>query len=105
MNFQSDSAFVVEPSLKNDTLFYWLRDTTLVNQDTLEIEFTYLMTDTLGNLVEQVDTTEVLSKVPYQKRMKEKAKEMEKWQKEQEKRRNAMSLTTASTLLLHWHRK
>lgn len=87
LNFQSDSAFVVEPSLKNDTLFYWLRDTTLVNQDTLEIEFTYLMADTLGNLVEQIDTTEVLSKVPYQKRMKEKAKEMEKWQKEQEKKK------------------
>ena len=45
------------------------------------------MTDTLGNLVSQTDTLEVLAKTSYEKRMKEKAKEIEKWQKEQDKKR------------------
>ncbi len=87
LNFNSDSAYVVEASVNKDTLTYWLADTTLVNQDTLQIEMTYLMTDTLGKLVEQTDTIEALAKVSYEKRMKEKQKEIEKWQKEQEKKK------------------
>ena len=87
LNFDSDSAFVVEPSEKKDTIFYWIADTTLVNQDTLEIELAYLMTDTLGKLVEQVDTVQALAKVSYEKRMKEKMKELEKWRKNQEKKK------------------
>ena len=87
LNFDSDSAFVVEPSEKNDTIIYWLRDTTLVNQDTLQIERTYLMTDTLGQLVEMVDTVEALAKVSYEKRLKDRLKEEEKWRKEQEKKK------------------
>ena len=87
LNFDSDSAFVVEASAKKDTICYWLRDTTLVNQDTLVIERSYLMTDTLGQLFEMVDTVEAIPKVSYEKRMKEKAKEIENWQKEQEKKK------------------
>ena len=87
LNFEADSAFVIETGEKQDTIHYWLRDTALVNQDTLRMEVTYMMTDTLGNLVSQTDTLEVLAKTPYEKRMKEKAKEIEKWEKEQEKKR------------------
>ena len=87
LNFEADSAFVIETGEKQDTIHYWLRDTALVNQDTLRMEVTYMMTDTLGNLVSQMDTLEVLAKTPYEKRMKEKAKEIEKWEKEQEKKR------------------
>ena len=85
LNFNADSAFVIETREEQDTINYWLRDTTLVNQDTLRMELTYMMTDTLGNLVSQTDTLEVLSKIPYAKRQKELAKEIEKWQKEQER--------------------
>lgn len=46
-----------------------------------------MITDTLGNLVSHTDTLEALAKVPYEKRMKEKAKAFEKWQKEQEKKK------------------
>ena len=86
MNFEADSAFVIEKNEKQDTIHYWLRDTVLVNQDTLRMEVSYMMTDTLGNLVSQTDTLEVLAKTPYEKRQKELAKEIEKWQKEQEKK-------------------
>ena len=90
LNFDSDSAFIVESSQKKDTITYWLRDTTLINQDTLRMDITYQMTDTLGMLVEQTDSAiEVLAKTPYAKRMKQLKKEMEEWQKEQDKRKKA----------------
>jgi len=87
LNFDETDAFVLEASQKNDTLTYWLADTTLVNQDTLAVELTYLMTDTLGNLVEKVDTAEFVVKKSYEKRMKEKQKEYEEWFKTQEKKK------------------
>ena len=87
LNFDDKDAFILEASQKKDTLTYWLADTTLVNQDTLQVELAYLITDTLGNLNEQVDTVEFVSKVPYAKRLKEKQKEFEEWKKEQEKKK------------------
>ena len=87
LNFNSDSTMIAEPSLKNDTIIYWLRDTTLVNQDTLRMEVQYMMTDTANALVCQIDTMEFLPKVSYEKRMKAKQKELEEWLKEQEKKK------------------
>lgn len=85
LNYDHNDAFVIEPTVKNDTITYWLRDTMLVNQDTLRTEVTYMMTDSLGNLVEQIDTLELLSKVPYEKRLKLKNDEYEKWKKKQDR--------------------
>lgn len=85
LNFNEKDAFILEKSEKNDTLTYWLKDTALVNQDTLNIELTYRITDSTGVLRNQTDTLEILSKEPYEKRMKAQAKELEKWTKKQEK--------------------
>ncbi|MBP3512264.1 MAG: Ig-like domain-containing protein [Prevotella sp.] len=85
LNFDAADAFIVEASEKRDTVVYWLRDTALVNQDTLRMEARYLMTDTTGLLVSRTDTIEAIAKVPYARRMKELEKNLEKWQKEQEK--------------------
>ena len=87
LNFNADSAFVVEPSEKKDTVTYWLRDTTLINKDTLEISLEYLMTDSAGVLVSQTDTMEVIAKTSYAKRIKAQQKAYEDWQKEQEKKK------------------
>ena len=87
LNFDADSAFVIETKEQQDTIHYWLRDTTLINQDTLRMEVTYMMTDTLGNLVSQTDTLEALAKTPYAKRQRELNKEIEKWQKEQDRKK------------------
>ena len=88
LNFKADSAFIIETNEKRDTIHYWIRDTTLVNQDTLSMDITYHVTDTLGNLVLQTDSAvDIVPKVSYEKRMKEKAKEMEMWQKEQDKKK------------------
>ena len=87
LNFEADDAFVIETGEKKDTIHYWLRDTTLINLDTLRMEVSYRMTDSLGVLVQQTDTLEALAKVSYEKRQKDQAKEIEKWQKEQEKKK------------------
>ena len=88
LNFNADSAFVIETNERRDTIHYWLRDTMLVNQDTLLMDLSYRMTDTLGNLVLHTDSAlEILAKVPYEKRLKEKQQEIEKWMKEQEKKK------------------
>lgn len=87
LNFNADNAFIIEPSVRHDTISYWLRDTTLVNQDTLSIAMTYRTTDTLGTLVTQCDTLQLLAKRPYARRLKDAAKEYEDWHKKQEKKR------------------
>ncbi len=85
INFNADGAFLVESSENNDTVRYWLRDTALVNQDTLLMRVAYMATDTLGKLVDTTDTLQILAKTPYEKRMKEKARKYEEWKKAQEK--------------------
>ena len=88
LNFNSDDAFIVETNAKKDSITYWLRDTLLVNQDTLRMDLIYQMTDSLGMLVEHTDSAiEVLAKTPYEKRVKAQQKEYETWQKQQEKKR------------------
>jgi len=86
LNFDSDSAFVVETNEKQDTIHYWLRDTALVNQDTLRMEISYLMTDSAGVLINQTDTIEGLAKVSFEKRQKELKKQKDQWRKDMEKR-------------------
>lgn len=87
LNFDADSAFVIESSEKKDTVTYWLRDTALINQDTLTVELKHHITDTLGVLQLQTDTISLLSKQPYEKRLKQKQKEFETWQKAREKKK------------------
>ena len=85
LNFDADSAFIVDANIKKDTITYWIKDTALVNRDSLEIEYSYHITDTLGQLVQQTDTLLMVPKLSYEKRMKMHEKELEKWQKQQDK--------------------
>jgi uncharacterized protein (DUF2141 family) len=85
LNFKSDNAFLVEANEKKDTITYWLKDTALVNKDSLRLQMQYEMTDTTGALRLQTDTLELLSKQPYAKRLREQAKKVAEWQKKQDK--------------------
>lgn len=85
LDFDAENAFVVESSEKNDSITYWLRDTLLVNQDTLQMEVQYHATDSAGLLYMKTDTLSLLSKEPYAKRLKQKEKEYADWKKKQEK--------------------
>ena len=74
LNFNEKNAFIVEPSLNQDTITYWLRDTMLVNQDTLHMQVSYLASDSLGKLVRQTE-----------KPLKQQKEEYDKWKQQQEK--------------------
>lgn len=87
LNFNSDNAFLIQPSAKRDTISYWLRDTALVNQDTLQMQVIHNITDTLGVLRSQTDTLTLISKTPYEKRVKDAEKKLADWKKEQDRRR------------------
>lgn len=87
LNFNADSAFIINSSLRRDTITYWLRDTALVNQDTLQMVVSHHITDSLGVLRLQSDTLKVISKQSYAKRQKEQQKKWEDWHKNEEKKR------------------
>lgn len=89
LNFNASDAFIIESSQQCDTVTYWLRDTALVNQDTLRMSIQYHGTDSLGQLRLQTDTLEVLSKDSYAKRMKKQKDDYDKWEKQQQKRKKA----------------
>ncbi|MGM9675651.1 MAG: Ig-like domain-containing protein [Bacteroidaceae bacterium] len=86
LNF-NDSCLVVERSLKNDTLTYWVTDTTYsYMQDTLTFAITYLETDTLGQLVPRTDTLDLSPKETRAKQLKDLYKKIEDWEKDRAKR-------------------
>ena len=68
-----------------DTLTYWLLDTALVNQDSLSIELSYMMTDSLGKLRQNTDTLLLSPKIPYARRLKQQQKDYAQWKKKQQK--------------------
>ena len=59
LNFDAEDAFLLEKTLHNDTLTYWLRDTLLCQTDTLHLAMEYWATDTLGMLSLTTDTLEL----------------------------------------------
>lgn len=56
LNFDERNALIVEPSRRNDTINYWVRDSLIYQMDTLAIRLDYLYTDTLNQLVPRTDT-------------------------------------------------
>ena len=88
LNFDTnDSTFTIDASAKLDTITYCINDTAIINHDSLEVELRHLVTDTLGKLTESIDTIQLYAKIPYEKRLKNKLKELEQWQKEQDKKK------------------
>ena len=87
LNFDASKAFVVNASAGNDTLTYWLADTTLLRQDTLRFAYTYdNWDDSLAQMLPKTDNLELVPKTTFAKRAANEAKELEKWNKQREKR-------------------
>lgn len=87
LNFDATKAFVVNASAGNDTISYWLADTTLLRQDTLRFAYTYdNWDDSLAQMLPKTDTLELTPKITFAKRAANEAKELAKWQKQKEKR-------------------
>ena len=88
LNFDDTNAFVVEASQHNDTLTYWLRDSTLIKQDTLRLSLTYRATDdSLDVLLTRSDTLDVVARRSYELRQKDRAREYARWQQQQQRRK------------------
>lgn len=87
LDFDDKDAFIIEPSLNNDTIRYWIKDTVLCERDTLTLQLDYLYTDTLGNLVPKRDTLYMMNKLSKEKRLAMAKEEMEKKEKERKKKR------------------
>lgn len=77
INFDEKDAFVIERLTDRiDTLKYWIRDSLIFQLDTLQLEVTYLYTDSLKELVPRTDTLRLASKEkPKSDRELQKAKE------------------------------
>ena len=87
LNFNSNDAFLMEHNASCDTLTYWLRDSLLIEQDTLRLELTYDATnDSVSVPYLQTDTLELIPRLNAEKRKKLREEELEKWQKKLEKR-------------------
>lgn len=87
LNFDAADAFVEQRNAGNDTLVYWLRDSLLMQQDTLQFVYDFMAwDDSLNTHVLTADTMQLVSKTPWKKRLESKEKEAEKWQKQLERR-------------------
>ena len=84
INFD-DSKLVAQYSAKNDTIPYWIRDTTLVHTDTLLATLTYMENDSAGILVERTDTLEFVSRLPRSRQLKMEQEVYKEWEQKQEK--------------------
>lgn len=82
LNFDSEDAFVIESSAKNDTLTYWIRDSLIYNIDTLVVQLDYFATDTTGNLSLVSDTLSLVSKLTKARLAKQQQERYEEWVKE-----------------------
>ncbi len=86
LSFEGDGGFIIEPSIGNDTITYWITDTTIAYCDSMIFELTYLDTDTLHQLVWKTDTVELPSKLTRARQLKDLQEEIDKWEKEYKKK-------------------
>mgnify|MGYP002724350034 CR=1 FL=1 len=72
----SDDWYLMERSLENDTLTFWITDSLVFNQDTLNLKVDYMKTDSLNMDQLQTDTLRFTYRAPRQTK-KEKDKDTE----------------------------
>ncbi|MBR6310458.1 MAG: Ig-like domain-containing protein [Paludibacteraceae bacterium] len=59
LNFSMKSDFLTETTSRRDTITYWIKDSTLILQDTLRMLLHYEKTDSTGVMVAATDTLEL----------------------------------------------
>lgn len=85
LNFD-EKCLSLEKNLTNDTLVYWVTDTTVTHTtDSLNMAITYLDTDTLGELQWRTDTLQMVSRNSWSKIKEDRQKEIDKWEKQRAK--------------------
>lgn len=71
LNYDANDLFVIDSNVDKDTIRYWIKDTMMVNQDSLMTELKYFATDTTGGFVEKTDTINFVPKYSKEKRDKQ----------------------------------
>ena len=51
--------FIMERSLKNDTVHFWIKDSTLYNKDSISVTLNYPLKDSLNQTYVKADTIEM----------------------------------------------
>jgi hypothetical protein len=97
MNFipKSDNWYILDKNLSNDSLTYWLTDTSLISMDTLTMKVSYPAYDTTGNTYYAADTLSFLvqkEKPSSQKGSRNKNRTSEKTNSEEVKEVKRISL-------------
>ena len=80
LDFEADDAFVVENNVTNDTILYWIKDSTIYNRDTLTIEVTYMSPDSMEIYHPRSDTVRL---IPRKSRARVLAEEKQKFEEEE----------------------
>ena len=77
VDFDIADAYVLEKSVKMDTLVYWFKDSLLYRNDTLALKLSYRAFDVSGDSVDRVDTLFVSSKRRWETVLKQQQKKYE----------------------------
>ena len=77
LGFDFSNAYILEKSLKSDTLVYWLKDSLLYRNDTLALKLSYRASDVDGNFFDQVDTLYISAKRRWETVQKQRQKKYE----------------------------
>lgn len=86
LNFD-ERCLSLENSIHNDTLKYWITDTTFTHHtDTASMAITYLDTDSLGQLVSRTDTISLVSRVAWSKLKADRDRQIKEWNKQRAKK-------------------
>ena len=87
LNFDEKGKIIEDRSAGNDTITYWLCDSTLVQNDSLSVEYTYEITnDSTGVNELHTDTLTLMPRLKYEHRKRIADEAYEKWEKKRAKR-------------------
>ncbi len=78
LNFELTNKDLIQCNTTNDSIHYWLVDSTLINQDSLTFTVSYQVLDSTNTLITQTDTTTAFFKHHEVKEKKKKKDEDEK---------------------------
>ncbi len=85
LNFDERDAFIIERSPGNDTITYWMSDTLLYYNDTLNVAMTYPVVDSTGVRAPKTDTLRLVPRKSRAQILQDAAKKAEEAAKELEK--------------------
>ncbi|WP_019207117.1 Ig-like domain-containing protein [Phocaeicola abscessus] len=85
LNFNAGNAFIVEATVTNDSICYWIKDSLVYNMDTLVVRMDYWATDTLDKLAPKTDTLYLANK--YDRAQRERMRKIEEEKQAKERKR------------------